>query len=299
MSEATAKISAGQVKELRDKTGIGMNECKKALEEAGGDMDAAIKLLRERGAVKAAKREGRTAAEGLVAAAVSPDARRAAVALLTSETDFVSRNDEFIALVNGIVKSALAAGAKDLATAGSAKLADGRVAQTAVEDIRTKIGEKIELAAYETLEGDVVATYIHLAGKIGVVVAASAPGVDAAKSAKVAEALRDVAMHVAAFSPRFLDSTSVDAATLAAEREIYTVQVRNEGKKEDLIPKIVEGKVRAFYKENCLVDQAFAKDPSKSVTQYLADCSKAIGVAIKLTAFRRVNVGQTGEVKSN
>lgn len=298
MSEATAKISAGQVKELRDKTGIGMNECKKALEESGGDMNAAIKVLRERGAMKAEKREGRTAAEGLVAAAVAADSRRGSVALLTSETDFVARNDEFSALVAGIVKSGLAAGAKNVATAGEVKLADGRVAKTAVEDIRIKIGEKIELAAFESLEGDVVASYIHPPGKIGVLVSASAPGVDAAKAAKIAEGLRDVAMHVAAFSPRFLDNTSVDAATLDAEREIYAVQSRNEGKKEELIPKIVEGKVRAFYKDNCLVDQAFAKDPSKSVTQYVAELSKATGAQIKLTGFRRVNVGQTGEAKS-
>ncbi len=291
----TVKIAASQVKELRDKTGIGMSECKKALEESGGDLDAAIKVLRERGAVKAAKREGRTAAEGLVAAAVSADSRRGAVALLGSETDFVARNDEFSQLVQDIANAGLNGGANTLADAAEKTLPDGRTAKTAVDEIRTKIGEKIELSAYAALEGDVVAAYLHPPGKIGVLVSAKAEALDAAKTGEVAEGLRDVAMHIAAFSPPFLDEDAVDASVIEGEREIYAAQAKNEGKPENIIPRIVDGKVKAFYKDNCLVHQAFAKDSSVTVMQFVDGLGKGVGAKLTLTGFRRVNVGQSAE----
>lgn len=284
-------VTPAMVKELRDKTSVSMSECKKALEEAGGDLEAAVRILRERGIAKAAKRGDRVASEGVIAVAIDASAKNAVMAQLNSETDFAARNDEFTSLVHAVAAAGLAAGATSLDVVMGAKLADGRTVQTGVDDIRTKIGEKIDLTTFNHAAGDVVAGYVHPPGKIGVLVAASAPGIAADKVEAVAAVLKDVAMHVAAFAPRFLDSTSVDPATLEQEREIAAVQARNEGKPEAKIPMIVEGKVKSFLKDNCLVDQPFARDPSKSVTQVVNEAGKAAGVAVKLTGFTRVQIG--------
>lgn len=285
------KIAAAQVKELRDKTGIAMGECKKALEETNGDMDAAIKVLRERGQAKAVKRADRNAAEGLCATAISDDYSQAVVAQLNSETDFVARNDEFVALVNGIASKGLAAGAADKEAAGAVTLEDGRTVDLAVEDIRTKIGEKIELGDYALLSGDVVTGYIHPPGKIAVLVSASAPGIAADKKAQVADELRNVAMHIAAFAPRFLDASQVDSSTLDEERDIFRNQALNEGKPEQIVDKIVDGKIKSFYKDNCLVDQPSATDNKKTVAELVTQIGKDAGVELKLTAFKRANIG--------
>lgn len=287
----SATISASQVKELRDKTGVGMSECKKALEESNGDMEGAIRVLRERGQAKAAKREGRTAAEGLVSVQVAANFKSAVIGQLNCETDFVSRNDEFAGVVAEAAKAGLAKGVKTLEEALALTLPDGRTVSTAVDDLRTKIGEKIDFKSYASVSGDVVAGYVHPPGKIGVLISASATGLAADKAAAVSEGLRQIAMHVAAFAPRFLDASEVDSTTLDSEREIFAVMARNEGKPEAIIPKIVDGKVKSFYKENCLVDQAFAMEPSKTVSQVLADLGKANGATLKLTGFVRVNVG--------
>lgn len=274
-------ITAAMVKELRDRTALGMMECKKALTETNGDMDEAIRVLRERGALKAAKREGRTAAEGLAAVAINADATEGVVVELNSETDFVARNEEFAALVESIAKAALEGGAKDLEDLKSKALPSGKAVGEAVEDIQAKIGEKIELSSYERLSAPVVVGYVHPPGRIGVLVGAE--GVDAS----AAEALRGIAMHVAAFSPRFLDRTSVDAKTLEAEQAIYATQAKNEGKPDNIIPRIVEGKVKSFYKDNCLVEQPFAMDTDKTVGQVVEGLAKGA----KLTGYRNVAVG--------
>ncbi len=287
----TTKVSAQDVKELRDKTGVGMSDCKKALEEAGGDMEAAIRVLRERGIAKAAKRSDRTASEGLVSVAISNDHVRASLAQLSCETDFVARNEEFSGLIASIAKAGLKNNTQTLDQLQNVTIEDGRTVSAAVNDILTKIGEKIELSAYNLVAGDVVSGYIHPPGKIGVLIAGSAPDIADSKRAQVSEALREIAMHIAAFAPRFLDGSQVDAATLESEREIFAAMARNEGKPEAIIPKIVDGKIKSFYKDNCLVDQAFAKDPSKSVTQVLKEIGQAAGVELKLTTFVRVQVG--------
>lgn len=274
-------ITAAMVKELRDRTALGMMECKKALTETNGDVDEAIRVLRERGALKAAKREGRTAAEGLAAVAINADATEGVVVELNSETDFVARNEEFAALVESIAKAALEGGAKDLEDLKSKALPSGKAVGEAVEDIQAKIGEKIELSSYERLSAPVVVGYVHPPGRIGVLVGAE--GVDAS----AAEALRGIAMHVAAFSPRFLDRTSVDAKTLEAEQAIYATQAKNEGKPDNIIPRIVEGKVKSFYKDNCLVEQPFAMDTDKTVGQVVEGLAKGA----KLTGYRNVAVG--------
>jgi elongation factor Ts len=291
----SATITASLVKELRDRTSLGMMECKKALEETNGDMDAAIRVLRERGALKAAKRADRVANEGLIEFAGNADHSAGALAYITCETDFVARNDDFAALTREIATLGLAKGAATREAAEALVLADGRTAATAVADTQTRIGEKIQLGRYEYVAGDVVAGYIHPPGKIGVLVAASAEGVAADKKAAVVETLRDVAMHVAAFAPRFLDDSQVNADVLNAEREIYAAQARNEGKPENIIERIVDGKIKSFYKDNCLVHQPFAKDPGKTITQLLAETGKAVGGKVTLTKFVRVQVGEGAE----
>lgn len=291
----TTTISASQVKELRDKTSVGMMECKKALEESNGDIEAAIRVLRERGIAKAAKREGRTAAEGLIAVSSSSDMKSSVMAQLNSETDFVSRNEEFASLVAEVANKGLASGVTTLEEASALTLADGRTVQTAVDDLRTKIGEKIELSTFDTISGDVVSGYVHPPGKIGVLIAASAEGLADDKKAFVAEELRGVAMHIAAFSPRFLDSSEVNEEILNSEREIFAALARNEGKPEAIIPKIVDGKIRSFYKDNCLVDQLFAKDNSKSVGKFIEELGKQAGATLKLTGFKRVQIGSKSE----
>ncbi|MCB2155056.1 translation elongation factor Ts [bacterium] len=291
-----AEITAAMVKELRDKTSVGMMECKKALEEAEGIMEDAIRVLRERGIAKAAKREGRAAAEGLAAVAINPDCTEGTVAELNCETDFVSRNEEFAALVKQIAAQALADKPADLEALKGLTLEGGANVQTAVDDVRTKIGEKIELSTYARVSGDVVTGYVHPPGKIGVLLAADVEGgVADDKRTAVIEELRGIAMHIAAFSPRFLDESQVDNKTLDAEREIFAALARNEGKPEAIIPKIVDGKIKSFYKDNCLLDQAYAKDPSKTVVQVVEELSKAVGVKVKLTDFVRIQVGAKAE----
>lgn len=284
-------ITAAQVKELRERTGLGMMDCKKALQEADGNMDEAIKVLRERGAIKAAKREGRKAAEGLVAVASSPDSKESVAVQLNSETDFVARNPEFAETAASIAAAALSAGASAIDKIAEAALGEGKTVAAAVEELRGKIGEKIELGSCAAVSGDVTAAYKHFNGKIAVLVAASAPGLSEDKKGEVIDGLRNIAMHVAANNPPFLNADSVDAKTLEDEKAIYATQAKNEGKPENIIPRIVEGKVKAFYKQNCLVEQPFAMDQDKTIGQVAQETGKGAGVELTLTDFKRIEVG--------
>jgi len=280
----TATITAKMVSDLRAQTGAGMSECKKALEEANGSIEEAIKVLRERGILKAAKRADRTAAEGLVGAAVAPDMSVASIVELNCETDFVARNDSFPKLLDDLAKAALAAKANSSEALPQAN-------RDAVQDLQTRMGEKLEASLARTLEGDVVAAYIHPPGKIGVLISAKGTNLTPAAKTAVSSALREVGMHIAAYAPRFLDETSIDAKTLEAEREIAGNMARQAGKKEEMIARIVDGKMKSFCAENCLVMQAFAKDESKTVAQYVADEAKKAGATAQITAFVRVQVG--------
>lgn len=291
----SAAISASQVKELRDKTSAGMMECKKALAEAEGDLEKAVKILRERGIAKGEKRAGRTAAEGLVSIDTNADQTAAGIAELNCETDFVARNEEFQAVVAASSKKALEVKATGVADVLSQKL-DGfnRTADEIVQDLLAKIGEKILLNRAECVSGDVVAGYIHPPGKIGVVVAAKLS--DGAKATEdLVETLRGVAMHIAAFGPRFLDRSQVDTSTMEAERDIFTNIARQEGKPENLIPKIVEGRLSTFFKENCLVDQVYAKDGKQTVGNIVKEAGKKAGGTVEITRFVRYKVGETAE----
>jgi len=286
-----AEITAALVKDLREKTGAGMMDCKNALTAVGGDIEAAIDWLRKKGLAKAAKKSGRVAAEGLVGVVV--EANLGVVVEVNSETDFVARNDDFQALVRGILAVALDH-APDVSVEkvlGAHYPGGGTVAEAVANSIAT-IGENISLrrvAALHVHEG-VVGHYVHgqIAdglGRIGVLVALDSKGDQAALAALG----RQIAMHVAAASPTALDSASLDPATV--EREKAVLADKNAGKKPEVLAKIVESGLKTYYKEVCLVDQAFVIDPSKSVAVAVKEAEKTAGGAIALKGFVRYQLG--------
>lgn len=253
------------IKKLREMTGAGMMDVKKALADAGGDEDKAVALLRERGIVKAAKKADREAKEGVVKFALSPDGKKAAMVEVDSETDFVARNSDFQALVEMLAQAALKAGPADLEAFKAVKLDSGNTVAEEVAAAAGRIGENLVLnrVAYFESEGQ-LAGYVHSNGKIGVLVEVA--GADEAKA-------KDVALHVAAERPQYLSREQVDASALDAEREILTNKALNEGKPQQIVDKIVAGQLAKFYEERVLPEQKFVKDNSLTVGQYLGSGS--------------------------
>lgn len=281
-------ISAQAVKELRDKTGAGMMDCKKALTQAEGDIEKAIDILREKGLASAAKKSGRVAAEGVIATYVSDDMKNASIIELNCETDFVSANEAFVTLANDIAK-AVAENDVDSLDAVKALPYGESTIQDAITALIAKLGENMNLRRYEKLaapEG-LVSSYIHMGGKIGVLVQVDAENA----SEEVSAVAKDVAMHVAALNPQFLDNSSVDAETIEREREIYRVQALNEGKPEKIVEKMVDGRINKFFKEVCLVNQMFVKNPDLSIEAFIKEESKKHG-NIKLVKFVRFEKGE-------
>lgn len=281
-------ISAQAVKELRDKTGAGMMDCKKALTQAEGDIEKAIDILRERGLASAAKKSGRVASEGVIATFVTEDMKNAAMIELNCETDFVSSNTEFISLANGIAKIVAE---NNVASIEDVKALpyEGATVQDTVTNLIAKLGENMNLRRYEKMEAPegLVSSYIHMGGKIGVLVQVKSENVNG----EVATVARDVAMHVAALNPQFLDNTSVDADTIEREKEIYRVQALNEGKPEKIVEKMVEGRINKFFKEVCLVNQMFVKNPDLSIQAFVNQEAKKLG-NIELVKFVRFEKGE-------
>ncbi|MGL4673075.1 translation elongation factor Ts [Cetobacterium sp.] len=272
-------MTAKLVKELRDRTGAGMMDCKKALGETNGDIEKAIDLLREKGIAKAAKKSGRTAAEGLIFDGVSADNKTAVVLEFNSETDFVAKNDEFRALGQAMVELALTAGINTVEDLKAADL-NGITVETTITNLIAKIGENMSLRRFEKVSAEgFVTTYNHLGGKLGVIVEMTGE----ATEANVAKA-KDIAMHVAAMDPRYVDRSVVTTDDLDREREISRKQLEAEGKPAQIIEKILVGKMNKFYEDNCLVDQIFVKAENKeTVAQYAGD--------IKVVSFARYKVG--------
>lgn len=253
-------ITAALVKELREMTGAGMMDCKKALTECDGDMDKAVDFLREKGLAQAAKKAGRIAAEGLVGSYITDDAKTGVIVEVNCETDFVAKTDEFKDLVNGIAKHVAAIKPADLETLSASEL-DGQTVAALVTEKIAKIGENISLRRFTCFETDgIIASYIHAGGKIVTLV--EIKGGDA-------ELAKDIAMQVAAANPAYLNRTQVPSAELQHEKEVLTEQARNEGKPEKIIEKMVEGRIEKYYKEVCLVDQPFIKGDDESVSGLL------------------------------
>ena len=292
-----AEITASMVKELREATGAGMMDCKKALAETDGNMEEAVEVLRKSGAAKAEKKAGRIAAEGICRVAIDND-KTAAVVEVNSETDFVAKNEVFQAFVEGVAKQALASGAADVEGLLEEKWnedASKTVKEILVEKTAT-IGEKLSIRRFEKASGDCVVSYLHGGGRIGVVVAADGAGSDAS----VKEALTNVAMQIAAMSPKFIADSDVDQSYIDHETEILKAQMdadpKEAAKPEQVKAGIIKGRVNKLLKDVVLLDQVYvrAEDGKQSVAQYLASVSKDL----KLTKFIRFEVGEGMEKKN-
>jgi elongation factor Ts len=276
-----ANITAADVKALRDRTGAGMMDSKKALEEAEGDVDRAIEILRVKGAAKAAKRDaGRTTSAGLVAARV--DGGVGTLVEINSETDFVAKSQPFLELADQVLEQAVKVGATDAEGLLDSEVEPGRTVRELITEANATIGEKIEVRRVARLEAPHVASYLHrtspdLPPQIGVLVATDSDG-----SQDVA---KDVAMHIAAMAPSYLTREEVPADVVASERRIAEETAREEGKPEQALPRIVEGRVNGFFKDNVLLEQAFAKENKKTVQQVLKEAG------VSATGFARFKVG--------
>ena len=281
---STLQITASDVNKLRQQTGAGMMDCKKALTETNGDFEAAIDFLRKKGAKVAASRQDRESNEGVVIARTSADGKRGVIIELNCETDFVAKNAEFIAFANAIANEAVEQNPADIEALNklSIDVENSRITiGEATIDKTGKIGEKIGVSKYEVIEGEKVVAYIHGNYRLGVLVALTA------NVAGVEEAGKDVAMQIAAMNPVAVDKDGVDATTVQRELEIAKEQIRAEGKPEEMVEKISIGKLNKFYKDSTLLNQEFVKDPSKSVAQFLSTVDKGLTV----TAFKRVALG--------
>ena len=285
-----AAITAAMVKELREMTDAGMMECKKALVEADGDMDKAVDVLRTRGLAAAAKKVGRATNEGTVMAIVSDDATKGAVVELNCETDFVGMNEKFKGYAEKIARAAMAANVEDV-EALKAVDAEGETVEDVLTDAIHTLGENMNLARAAVVEAGGVASYIHGGGKIGVLVTFDVEGIDPA-SDEFQHCGRDVAMQVAAASPVSATRESVPAEIVAHEMEIYKAQAAESGKPENIQEKIATGRLEKFYKESCLTEQAFVKNPDQSVTDYVNEVAKKLGGTIKVTGFKRFMLGE-------
>ena len=275
-----AQITAALVKELREITGAGMMDCKKALVECEGDKDKAIDYLREKGIAKAAKKAGRIASEGVVAAA--SDGSTACIVEVNSETDFVAKNENFQNLVKKIAEHIVATKPADMDALNASEL-DGKTVAEVMTEAVASIGEKLSLRRFEvyTSEDGKLATYIHMGGKIGVIVELSG-GAD--------ELGKDVAMQIAAAKPQCIGRDDVDADALAHEREVLRKQALEEGKPEKIVEKMVDGRINKYYKEVCLVEQEFVKDSDKTIKDILG--------GVEVRRFARFEMGEGLEKKN-
>lgn len=288
-----ANITASMVKELREMTGAGMMECKKALAEADGDMDGAVDVLRTRGLAAVAKKAGRATNEGTVMALVSEDGKTGALVELNCETDFVGMNEKFKAYAEKIARAAVANKPADLDALKASEI-DGETVEAVVADCVHVMGENTQLARFATLEADAVCSYIHMGGKIGVLVSFVTEGVDTT-AAEFAQCGRDVAMQVAAVDPIATSREDVDPAVVEHEMGIYKAQAAESGKPEAIQEKMATGRLQKFYKEQCLVEQAFVKNPDQTVAEYVDSVAKQLGGSIKVTGFKRFALGEAAE----
>lgn len=273
-------ISASDVKKLREQTGAGMMDCKKALAEAGGDFEKAIEILRKKGQKLSLKRADREAKEGVVLAKVSDDHKKGVIIKLSCETDFVAKNEDFIELAQDFADKALAHFPSTKEELVKIKLNGITIAEKIVEQVGV-IGEKVELADYARLESEQIASYIHMGNKAAVLVGLNKKGDE------ILDAGRNVAMQVAAMRPIAVDKSSVDQTVIEKEIEIGKEQARQEGKPEAMLEKIATGKLNKFFKENTLLEQAFVKDNKMSVKEYLHSVDKDLTV----TDFRHLELG--------
>jgi translation elongation factor Ts len=290
-------ITAQMVKELRERTGAGMMDCKKALSESNGDSEKAVEILREKGLAAAAKKAGRIAAEGLVKTYISEDGKTASIVEVNCETDFVAVNEDFVAFANNVAKQSASTNASTIEELVEEKYiaGEGKTIQETVNELIAKIGENMAVRRFKKLavEHGTIASYIHGGGRIGVLVK-----VECEKDSDVLGVVaKDVAMQVAATNPLFLNRDAVDNEALEKEKEIYRVQALNEGKPEKIVEKMVVGRIQKYYKENCLVEQVWVKNSDLTIEKYLQEKSKEVGAPITVATFVRFEKGEGIEKK--
>ncbi len=273
----TTTITAADINKLRQQTGAGMMDCRKALTESNGDFEAAIDYLRKKGQKVAALRGDREAKEGVVIAQTTADNKTGFIINVSCETDFVSKNAEYVSFAKSIMDAVIANNVKSVEELNSVKLGNETVADKLNEQV-AKIGEKISVSKFERVDAEYVSAYIHGAYRMGVLVAFNKDAGEAGK---------DIAMQIAAMNPIAVDQSSVPAETIAREKDIAIEQVKAEGKPAEMAEKIAMGKINKFFKESTLLAQAFVKDANKSVSDYL----KSIDADLKVVAFKRVALG--------
>jgi len=276
-----ATITASDVNKLRQQTGAGMMDCKNALVEANGDFEQAVDILRKKGQKVAAKRGDREANEGAVIAKTTADCKKAVVIMLNCETDFVAKNENFVAFAEEILNVAADKTPANVDELKALTLADGRTVSDHITDNIGKIGEKIDLGAYEIVNGEQAVAYIHPGNRLATIVSLNKSGEN------IEDAGKQVAMQVAAMDPVAVDETSVTQETIDRELEIGKELARQEGKPEEMIDKIAQGKLKKFFKENTLVNQDFIRDNKKTVAQFLKDTADGLQVV----EFKRVTLG--------
>ncbi|HEX7712585.1 MAG TPA: translation elongation factor Ts [Bacillota bacterium] len=290
-----AEISAAVVKELRERTGAGMMDCKKALGETNGDMDKAIEYLREKGLAAAAKKAGRIAAEGLVSSYIAPDKKVGVLVEVNCETDFVAKNTDFQNFVTDVAQGVAAKDPKDLDSLSKLQLKSGKtVAETGTGLVAT-IGENMSVRRFVRFENKgtgMVDSYIHMGGKIGVLLDCSTSKADTLTNPEFLTLFKDLAMQVAAARPEYLNRTEVPADVLDREKEIYKAQAMNEGKPANIAEKITIGRLEKFYKEVCLLEQEFIKDNDKTITKLLQEYNAKLGENIVINRFARFEKGE-------
>ena len=290
-----ANISAQLVKELREMTGAKMMDCKKALVQTEGDIEKAIEFLREKGLADAAKKSGRVAAEGIVKTYISEDKKKGSVVEFNCETDFVAANDEFIAFAERLAEMAVETGVETVEALLNEKFDAETTVSDALKALIAKLGENMTVRRFTTfaIENGLVKSYIHGGGRIGVLVEVAC---DTASDV-LDEVAKEVCMQIAAANPLFLSEDQVDSASIEKEKEIYRVQALNEGKPENIVEKMVEGRIKKYYKEVCLLDQLWVKDNDKTIAKFLAEKSKEVGSPITVTRFVRYERGEGIEVE--
>ena len=287
-------ITASLVNELRKKTNVGMMECKKALTETAGDLDAAVKYLRERGIMKAEGKADREASEGIIAARLSADGKTGILLEVNCETDFVSRNEGYVKFVDEIADTLAASDAKNLQEALAVKIGD-----LSVEDFTKakvlELGENIRLRKFERFDlqdGGAIAQYIHMGGKVGVLLEVGAANGETATKEEFRDLVKDITLHIAAIAPKGLSRDDISADAVEREKEIYRVQLANEGKPAEMIEKIIMGKIGKFFSDNALLEQAFVKDADTTIKKLVEAKGKELGDTLVVRRFVRFGLGE-------
>lgn len=291
-------FTAKDVKELREKTGCGMMDCKKALTSSNGDMAAAIDFLREKGLAAATKKSSRVAAEGLAMAYTNDESTVGVAIEVNSETDFVAKNTDFQSFVKLCGETVIEKNPQSVEELLKLKTEDGKTIEEILQEKILTIGENIKIRRFKRFEG-VVAGYVHAAGKIGVLVDFDVENKDVTKTDTFKSFAKDVAMQIAAINPLYLVPEEIPADVIAHERKILKEQIVGDGKPENIAEKIVEGRIGKYYKEVCLMNQAFVKDGNLNIEQYTQNVSKELGTNVKIVSFVRFEKGEGIEKKED